>query len=428
MSHLTGGLSRTYRQLSTVVFPNYVVDTNRWPARLIYVFFPLSVTEQAWIVLRISRLLYRQFLTRSNRLRFLRLAAPALIALLFAALPLRAQVSLTPTYSMAPPAQHSFIIGVGPLVPDSLFRPGLQLYTDQESYIGTSAGAYHKEFDLNQFGEFADVSSSVATSGAYSFFLGGIVPSVLTVRTSPAPAQILASRPLDGFTGYPTGIALRNSTVSTSSAIPAFMSAAAGTSASSSTPSLIYSSDIGPAGSGNISFQIFGNSGPGAVSSSVGALAMGPDGLLNVLDPGRGSILRYDPNTLDFVSSFSLSGTNTDRNDLVITDNGYIFTAFTDSSGGNIYNYATGNFVGTYSAGTLAAGNGQGGKTSLGYDSATGLVIGYFNIDGAEGVAVIDSTQLDALPEPSSGMLISGVGALGLMMRRRPRTPRRFRK
>jgi len=96
----------------------------------------------------------------------------------------------------------------------------------------------------------------------------------------------------------------------------------------------------------------------------------------------------------------------------VITDNGYIFTAFTDAAGGNIYSYASGALVGTYGGGTLT-GN-EPGRTSLGYDAELDHVLAYFNVNGAEGAFIYDATQLSAIPEPSTYAAFAGVGALAL--------------
>jgi len=159
---------------------------------------------------------------------------------------------------------------------------------------------------------------------------------------------------------------------------------------------------------------LFGNTGPGAVSSGVGALAFGPDGLLNVLDTGRQQILRYDPDTLAFAGAFDLANSTTNNTSFAITPNGYVFTADLNNYQGTIYDYATGELVGTFESIDGGPIPGNGGKLIMTADAA-----GYVYVHSSgEWLWIFDSNALP-VPEPSPTGLILAATSLGMLLRRR---------
>jgi len=153
---------------------------------------------------------------------------------------------------------------------------------------------------------------------------------------------------------------------------------------------------------------IFGNSGPGAVSSRVGALEWGPDGRLNVLDPGNHAILRYNVSTFSYVDSIALATSAADGTSFAISSTGFIFVNNLSGGGGTIYNYATGDFAGIYGDGTvtLASGSDNGGKLGMTADDS-GRVFIYDA--GASDVVYYDTTAFAALM--AAGTVIDTGGA-----------------
>jgi fibronectin-binding autotransporter adhesin len=335
-----------------------------------------------------------------------RLASIALLAVLaILALPVSAQVSLRPSSEFAPlPEQHSYIIGliIKPFSPQqALMRP--HLITTQESYISpiphNQMLGWQKEFDLTPFNTnlYEDslvVSSPVNfpnSSGTY-FFTGGLSLN-RSIRFQQSPIAIVSNTRIGNFGQVPNGLALRDPT-SSGEPINVFYSI---DGQDGSTPGLYRHGDVTTTWTA-LPENTFGNSGPGQVTSGVGALQFGPDGLLNVIDTGAQRIFRYDPDTLAYVGEVVLDDANTNRGAFIITPNGHIMTTFTDSAGGAIYDYATGAFLGTYgtySANDLHPQNGFGGKTSMSLDPDTGLVYVYHaNPDGSEGLFTYDSNRL----------------------------------
>ena len=87
----------------------------------------------------------------------------------------------------------------------------------------------------------------------------------------------------------------------------------------------------------------FGTSGEGTLTSPT-ALALGPDGLLYVLDTGSNRLVRFDANG-DYQGQIPLVGT-TDPGALAVDPSGRVYTA-NGQGGGTIYDSSTGEAVGT---------------------------------------------------------------------------------
>jgi hypothetical protein len=88
----------------------------------------------------------------------------------------------------------------------------------------------------------------------------------------------------------------------------------------------------------------FGATGPGALTTPT-VLAMGPDGLIYVLDTGADDIESFDT-AGNFVNEFPLVDTP-DSTALTVGSNGWLYTANGDGSG-DIYDIYTGTHAGTF--------------------------------------------------------------------------------
>ncbi len=360
-----------------------------------------------------------------------------------ATLQLHAQVQLDAVGNLPLPQGHSFVIGITVIpVYGPYYTPKFMLFTIDESYQtdwevsagGASLNTWQKLWELTQFGAILYEDSLVVRQSSYSaanfYFTGGNTGNKLIGYTQ-TPPSLDFNRRIGDFTLVPNGLVTKDLIGSPGNPVGMFFSTSSGTSSSDTTPALVYVPDVRTGGATDpISVapaNIFATSGPGKVSLGVGALAIGPDRLLNVLDTGDQRIIRYNADTFEYVSEFALGNTDTDRNTFTITPNGYIFTANLDSLGGSIYNYYTGEFVGTYGTTDSFSEVGQGGKTSLTV-SEDGYVFAYDHLGsggtGDERIYVYDSNQLATVPEPTTAGLLAGSAALaaGFFRRRTARS------
>ena len=143
----------------------------------------------------------------------------------------------------------------------------------------------------------------------------------------------------------------------------------------------------------------FGNSGPGTLNTP-GALAVGPDGLIYVLDTGDHRVVSFDT-AGNYHSAFAVTSTAA-ATALTIDPRGYLYTA-DGNGGGSIYNTATGQLYGT-----LAATSGNAvppGNTLLRADDQGHL----YMYDAATGMHVFD---ISAVPEPINSAVVIGMGTL----------------
>jgi hypothetical protein len=155
---------------------------------------------------------------------------------------------------------------------------------------------------------------------------GGVaVPTIYDFRISP-PAKSQAD--IDGATRRPTGLLL-DSTGAEYLTGPDTSTAGIlkYASPSDTTPELQ-----------------FGATGPGALTTPT-ALAMGPDGLIYVLDTGADDIESFDT-AGNFVNEFPLAD-SPDSTALTVGSNGWLYTANGDGSG-DIYDIYTGTHAGTF--------------------------------------------------------------------------------
>jgi hypothetical protein len=243
-------------------------------------------------------------------------------------------------------------------------------------------------------------------TNVYSFSGGILDARAYIYRRS--PAQLVGEAAFPGAGELPRGLIAGNSLTNPTSLFASFRSIG-------STAALIHYPATGN-DSEMASHTVFGTSGPGQVSAGVGGLAFGPDGLLNVIDTGDQRILRFDPVTLGFVSAFSLANTTTDNTSFTISSTGFVFTNDVAGGHGTIYNYATGQSVGHYTA-LSNPDEGNLGKLAMTADN-NGLVYIY---DTPSRLSVYDTNSLAAIPEPSTYALLAGLAALGLANRRKRR-------
>ncbi len=156
----------------------------------------------------------------------------------------------------------------------------------------------------------------------------------------------------------------------------------------------------------------FGNSGPGAVSSQVGAIVIGPDGKLNVLDAGLEKILRYDLDTLEYIDSITLFNETIDNRSFAISSTGYVFVSDDTSLSGSIYDYVTGALVGTYAApNTGAYGLGRLAMTADDFGN-----VYWTNVNVSRNLEVFSTASI---PEPAHLGLVAGGLLAGIALLRR---------
>lgn len=155
----------------------------------------------------------------------------------------------------------------------------------------------------------------------------------------------------------------------------------------------------------------FGTSGPGTLSTPT-ALAIGPDGLIYVLDTGNSRIAAFDTDG-DYISDFSLLG-GFSPDTLAIGSNGWLYTA-NGNGGGDIYDIYNGNFVGSFDS----VGSNPTTNTSRTVLLASGNDL--YLLDQNTGLHVFDTS----VPEPATWTMLLAAGIAGVALRRRAfyRTP-----
>jgi hypothetical protein len=149
----------------------------------------------------------------------------------------------------------------------------------------------------------------------------------------------------------------------------------------------------------------FGASGPGTLNTPT-ALAMGPDGLLYVLDTGNNRIASFDSDG-DYIGGFSLPG-GFSPDTLAIDGKGWLYTA-NGNGGGDIYNIYTGSVVGSFNS---------VGSNPTPTASRTALLASgdsLYLLDQNTGLHVFDT----AVPEPGTWALMMAAGVVGVALRRR---------
>jgi hypothetical protein len=333
-----------------------------------------------------------------------------------------AQVNLTISYlshEMIIPGNHQSIIGLG-VVPAGQWLPGggpggVIMMTEVETWASNATGTttFFKVFDPIIAGTRLNRDSRVVYDPATQLFLftGGTF-DVRLYSYSPGIGSLLngggyGETMLD-LGDQPAGLAVRNGTNDV------FASFGGGSAATGYTPSL-YRYTVG---AGDQNGVVFGNTGLGAVSAQVGAMVMGPDGRLNVLDTGLQKILRYDPVTLAYLDAIALVNTTTDKASFAISSTGYIFTADLNSTSGVIYDYATGAYVGTFMDPSHPP-NGELGRLVMTADDVGNVYVS--NIKVNEHLSVFSTA---AIPEPGTYALFAGLLTLGCIMIRRRRGAR----
>lgn len=341
---------------------------------------------------------------------------------LLAFLPLRAEVVLTPLYETLSPPAHSYMIGLAATPPPGPGGFRLVMLTTNEAWeSGTASNlptTFSRVFDPTLAGvRMYEDSLAVYLPGPDLYvFTGGLFDNRMytysrNTGTVTAEATMIS---LPDF--LPNGLAARDT-----STVKGGNPGGTDVFASSQATGSLYRFTAGV--SGNQTGVAFGNSGAGQVSSGVGALAMGPDNRLNVLDTGRQEILQFDAETLDYLGAIPLANTTTDNTSFAISSTGYIFTANQitangDDLTGTIYDYATGDYVGTFSSPSIWGPGSNGGKLAM-TDDDNGYV--YMVNDNASWYVQFYDTN--TIPEPSTTILLMGAGAFVFTFARR-----RFRK
>jgi hypothetical protein len=342
----------------------------------------------------------------------------AVFAALLSALQLRAQVLLAPIYENTPPAEHSYIISLGDTFTEATrsVKNRLVVYTTQETYslpyiytresgestfttfpvLGYQKAWDLTPFNLNIFEESIAVRANQTANLVY--FTGGLTGNRLIVFQQ-SPAAVLKNQVMGGLLWVPAGMAIRPPTETNSGGL--FYSTRYGVGvdpygpAENYVPALIYHPDLNNLPVTSLPTNTFG---VGLVTTGVGALELGPDGRLNVIDTNLHRILRFDPTTFQHLDDIELGNSTTSGNSFAITTNGFVFTASTVTGSGSIYNYYTGALVGSYAC-TSYDENGFGGKTSM-HATPDGLVFLYSDLTHA--IHVFDSNEL--LEKPVFGM------------------------
>lgn len=299
----------------------------------------------------------------------------ALLLGLLVATTAHAEINLTVSYlthEMTLPPNRQSVIGLS-VVPAGQWYPHLKsrltLLTEIEGWESNATGTktFVKSFDPIIAGVRLNRDSRVVYDPATQLYLftGGTFDARL-YSYSPATGSVYAEEVFTDLMDQPRGLAIRSGTNDVFVSFPTSNIPGYG-----SLPPALRRYTRG--GSDQFGGTLFGHSGPGAVSEQVGAIALGPDGRLNVLDTGRQEILRYDPVTLAYLGAIPLVNTTTDHAALAISSTGYIFTAHLNSTSGVIYDYFTGASVGTF---TGPSGNPNGlGRLVMTADEAGNVYV-----------------------------------------------------
>ena len=334
---------------------------------------------------------------------------------IIAAATVRADITLTPSYTVRAPVGHEYALSLifDPEMPQTYGygTSGVVLITTTEAWALHDSMVLSRIFDPN-FAGVRMFEESLAyydrTSQTYTFS-GGLLDARI-YNFSMQTMSLTAQGALMDLIDIPAGFAIRGTTGELFAASRPF----GGNDYYQIPPrdSALYR--YSPV-TGDTYGTIFGNTGPGAVSNEVGAVLFGPDGRLNVLDVGRQEILRYDPDTLEFLDAISLVSTTTDKTSFAISSTGYIFTTNTDTTSGGIYDYLTGDYVGTFEGMAEGREPGRGGKLAMTADDAGNVYVTNSMVS-----AYLSVFSTSTIPEPSTiALFIGGSVAAFVALRRR---------
>ena len=319
--------------------------------------------------------------------------------LLLLAAPLYAQ-ELTPVSSVAVPelAPAEFVFGLGSTGTDLLLLTSRSFYSSP-LYAGGSTSFTDTGITMAGLGITINATSLALSNPGdpnqmYITGGGGLVGNFLyTLQFQPAPSTSSVSLS-SAFPGRPQGMAVDGTgAVYLSRPVVGSESPSGG----------IYKITSAQ----NVSLELnFGLSGPGLLNTP-GAMALGPDGLLYVLDTGDERVVSFDTEGV-FQSAFSLNAPVESRA-LAIANDGRLFT-LNSAGGGDIYDIFTGTQVGSL-ADTGDVGFNPGGKPALWIEGD------YLYAIGAAGANV----QIYAVPEPTTTALLAGMAAFLACKRPRKR-------
>jgi DNA-binding beta-propeller fold protein YncE len=152
----------------------------------------------------------------------------------------------------------------------------------------------------------------------------------------------------------------------------------------------------------------FGTSGAGTLNSP-SALALGPDGLLYVVDAGNNRIAAFNTDG-DFISDFDLLEP-VDPSAVAIGSNGWMYLA-DGNGGGDIYDIYTGTLLGSFQSSALNNPT-PGSRTSLALDEGH-----LYLYDANSGLHVFEIPT----PEPATGPMLFLAGGAVLVWRRLARS------
>jgi hypothetical protein len=317
--------------------------------------------------------------------------------------PLRGQILLSPVDSISVPtylAPGEAVVGLGV----GFDGPDLALYTAERLFTSP-----------------IDVRGSMAFTDTGVVWASWNVNLNVTSRTifSPTDANeafLTGGGGRGGILLYTTSISILHTSVSaTSVTLSGFAASPTGFAADTSGEIFLSSATAGagifrlPDSNTGTPDLNFGTSGPGALNTSA-ALAMGPDGLLYVLDTGDDRIVSFTTDGV-YRNSFTLTGAAV-GSALAIDPNGDLYTMNADG-GGDIYDIFTGTHIGAIADTGDINFNDNIGQPSLFY--ADGYL---FSTTGTGANVYVYSV----VPEPAAWALSAGGAALLAVVIRRRKT------